>query len=200
MTFPRLAATAALTLLALTACAGTTETTPATPADTTPSPASSSAAAANIERPASNDLVGEATPGGARAFLYYYFDQKAYVLQTGDAAAMLELIDGAAGEQAEAQRLQDVYDAGGWVLGGQPKAENVYLVTPEEQVAEGTDVSALVPVNPDAYTEFAEDGSVTEQRPFTPEGTIYSATVRFADGAWKVTSFEETPDAELPEA
>ncbi|WP_247829302.1 hypothetical protein [Arthrobacter antioxidans] len=37
------------------------------------------------------------------------------------------------------------------------------------------DVTALIPVNPDAYTEFA-------------------------DGAWKVVSLEETPDAELPES
>ncbi|BBE21998.1 hypothetical protein MN0502_08810 [Arthrobacter sp. MN05-02] len=200
MNTSRIAATAALTLLALTACAGTSEPTPATPAETRPSPASSSAAASNIQRPATNDLVGEVTAEGARAFLYYYFDLKAYVLQTGDAAAMLEVLDGAAGEQAEAERLETVYDGGGWVLGGQPKVENVYLTTPDDEVAEGADVTALIPVNPDAYTEFAEDGSVAEQRPFSPAGTIYSATVRHADGAWKVISLEETPDAVLPEA
>lgn len=191
---------AAITLLALTGCAGTAEQAPAASADTRPSPASSSAAAVNIERPATNDLVGESTADGARAFLYYYFDLKAYVLQTGDAAAMLEHLDGASSEQAEAERLQGVYDDGGWVLGGQPKVENVLLTTPEEEVVEGAEVTALIPVNPDAYTEFAEDGSVAEQHPFSPEGTIYTATVRFADGAWKVTSLEETPDADLPEA
>lgn len=200
MNTSRIAATAALTLLALTACAGTPESTPATPAGTRPSPASSSAAASNIQRPATNDLVGEASAEGARAFLYYYFDLKAYVLQTGDAAAVLEVLDGAASEQAEAERLEAVYDGGGWVLGGQPKVENVYLTTPEDEVAEGADVTALIPVNPDAYTEFAEDGAVAEQRPFSPAGTIYTATVRYADGAWKVTSLEETPDAVLPEA
>ncbi|OUM40967.1 DUF6318 family protein [Arthrobacter sedimenti] len=194
----RIAATAALPLLVLTSCAGTSESAPATPADARPSPASSSAAAANIQRPPSNDLVGEMSPEGARAFLYYYFDLKAYVLQTGDAPAMLEVLDGAASEQAEAERLQAVYDDGGWVLGGQPKVENVFLTT--EDVAEGVDVTALIPVNPDAYTEFSEDGSISEQRPFSPAGTIYSATIRYADGAWKVTALEETPDAELPEA
>ncbi|MBG6224240.1 hypothetical protein IWX63_000795 [Arthrobacter sp. CAN_A2] len=200
MTFPRRAATAALTLLALTACAGTSGTAPATPAEASPSPASSSAAAVDIQEPATNDLMGEATADGARAFLYYYFDVKAYVLQTGDDAALLELVDGAAGEQAEAERLQSLYEDGGWVLGGQPKVENVYLTTPEEDVVEGSDVVALIPVNPDAYTEFGDDGSIVTQRPFSPEGTIYSATVRFMDGAWKVVSLEETPDAELPES
>ncbi|TKV28432.1 hypothetical protein FDK12_07130 [Arthrobacter sp. NamB2] len=200
MNISRTAATAALTLLALTACAGTPEATPATSADTKPSPASSSAPAVNIQAPATNDLVGEATPEGARAFLYYYFELKSYVLQTGDSAALLQHTDGAAAEQAEAERLQALYDDGGWVLGGQPKVENVYLITPEEEVSEGADVTAVVPVNPDAYTEFAEDGSISEQRPFSPAGTIYTATIRYSDGAWKIASLEETPDAELPEA
>ncbi|MHA7239458.1 DUF6318 family protein [Arthrobacter sp. TMS1-12-1] len=200
MTFPRHAATAALTLLALTACAAPSGTAPAAPADASPSPASSSAAAVNIQAPATNELAGEASAGGARAFLYYYFDVKAYVLQTGDDTALLAHLDGAAAEQAEAERLNAVYADGGWVLGGQPKVENVYLTTPEEDVVEGADVTALIPVNPDAYTEFAEDGSITTQRPFSPEGTVYSATVRFADDAWKVVSLEETPDAELPES
>lgn len=200
MNFLHTTATAALTLLALTACAGTPESTPATPAGTAPSPASSSAAAVNIQKPATNDLVGEATVEGARAFLFYYFDLKAYVLQTGDAPAMLDVLDGAAAEEAEAERLKAVYDDGGWVLGGQPKVENVFVTTPEEEVGEGVDVTASIPVNPDAYTEFAEDGSVVEQRPFSPEGTIYSATIRYTDGAWTVVSLEETPDAELPEA
>ncbi|MHA7282086.1 DUF6318 family protein [Arthrobacter sp. TMS2-4] len=199
MTFPRLAATA-LTLLALTACGGTSSTAPATPADASPSPASSSGPAANIPKPATNELVGDPGADGARAFLYYYFDMKAYVLQTGDDAALLEHVDGAEAEQAEAERLHSVYEDGGWVLGGQPKAENVYLTTPEEDVVEGADVTALIPVNPDAYTEFAEDGSIVTQRPFSPEGTVYTATVRFTDGAWKVLSLEETPDAELPES
>ncbi|WP_434991961.1 DUF6318 family protein [Arthrobacter sp. Ld5] len=200
MTFPRLAATAALTLLALTACGGTSSTAPATPADASPSPASSAGPAANIPVPATNELVGEPDADGARAFLYYYFDVKAYVLQTGDDAALLEHVDGAEGEQAEAERLRSVYADGGWVLGGQPKVENVYLTTPEEDVSEGTDVTALIPVNPDAYTEFAEDGTILTQRPFSPEGTVYTATVRFTDGAWKVLALEETPDAELPES
>ena len=201
MRLARTAATAAaLVLLALTACAGPADQAPAATADTRPSPASSSSAAVNIGRPATNDLVGELSPEGARAFLYYYFDLQAYVLQTGDAAAGGELIEGAAREQAEAGRLQAVYDDGGWVLGGQPKVENVLLTSAEEDIAEGADVTALIPVNPDAYTEFTEDGSIAEQRPFLPEGTIYTATIRYADGAWKLIALDETPDAELPEA
>ena len=200
MRLARTTATAALALLALTACAGPSEQMPAATADTRPSPASSSSAAVNIGRPATNDLVGELSPEGARAFLYYYFDLKAYVLQTGDAAAVLELVDGAASEQAEAERLQGVYDDGGWVLGGQPKVENVLLTSPEEDITEGADVTALIPVNPDAYTEFAGDGSIAEHRPFTPDGTIHTATIRYTDGAWKLVALQETPDAELPEA
>lgn len=200
MNFSRTAATAALTLLALTACSGTPESSPATPADTRPAPASSSAPASNIEEPAGNDLAEELSPEGARAFLYYYFELKGYVLQTGDADALLDHADGAAGEEAEAERLASVYEDGGWVLGGQPKATNVLLTTEEDEVTEGEDVTAVIPVNPDAYTEFAEDGSVVEQRPFTPGGTIYTATIRYEDGAWHLTELEETPDAELPEA
>lgn len=203
MNLSRSAATAALALLALTACSGTSgsapDTPPASAADTRPSPASSSAAATNIQRPPSNALVGEVSPEGARAFLYYYFDLVAYLLQTGDDAAVLEVIDGAAGEQAEAARLRALYDDGGWVLGGQPKVLDVLLTTPAEEVAEGADTEALIPVNPDARTEFSAGGSVTDHRPFSPGGTIYSATIRFTDGAWKLTSLEETPDAELPE-
>jgi hypothetical protein len=200
MRLARTAATAALTLLALTACAGPSEQSPAATADTRPSPASSAVAASNIERPATNDLVGELSPEGAKAFLYYYFDLKGYVLQTGDAAAVLELLDGAGSEQAESERLQGVYDDGGWVLGGQPKVENVLLTSMEEGIVEGADVTALIPVNPDAYTQFSEDGSIAEQRPFSPDGTVYTATLRYADGAWRLVALEETPDAELPEA
>lgn len=196
----RIAATAALTLLALTACAGTPDAAPAPSADSRPSPASSSAPAVNIPQPAVNGLVGEATPEGARAFLYYYFDLKAYALQTGDTAALLELTDGAAGELAEADRLRAVYDDGGWVLGGQPKVKDIHLTTPEEEIVEGADVTAVIPVNPDAYTEFAKDGSISAQRPFSAVGTVYTATIRSLDGAWKLTSLAETPDAEVPEA
>lgn len=200
MNFSRTAATAALTLLALTACAGTPASAPTTSDDARPAPASSSAPAANIRQPASNDLVGEVSPEGARAFLYHYFELKGYVLQTGDTAALLDSVDGASAEEAEAERLAAVYDDGGWVLGGQPKVTNVLLTTADDDVTEGSDVTAVIPVNPDAYTEFAEDGSVVEQRPFVPGGTVYTATIRHEDGAWHVTELEETPDAEVPEA
>ena len=65
---------------------------------------------------------------------------------------------------------------------------------------DGADVTALITVNPGAYTEFSEGGDVEEQRPFTPGGTTYTAVVVHAGGAWTVTSLEETPDAELPQA
>ena len=94
MNFTRTAAIAALSLLALTAC-GTAAEPESAPADT-PSPASSSAAAANIVQPETNELAGEGTAEGARAFLFHYFDLKSYALQTGDTAPMLEYVDGAA--------------------------------------------------------------------------------------------------------
>ncbi len=165
-----------------------------------PTPASSSAAAENIVPPETNELAGEGTADGARAFLFHYFDLKAYALQTGDTAPMLENVDGAAAELDGAKDLESIYADGGWILGGQPKVTDIFVTTPEDAVVEGAEVTALITVNPGAYTEFSEGGAVEEQRPFSPGGTTYTAVVVHADGAWTVASLEETPDVELPEA
>ncbi|MBG6182901.1 hypothetical protein IWX65_000848 [Arthrobacter sp. CAN_A214] len=198
MNLTRTAAIAALSLLALSACGTAAE--PESAPEATPSPASSSAAAANIVQPETNELSGKGTAEGARAFLFHYFDLKSYALQTGDTAPMLENLDGADAELDAAKDLEAIYADGGWVLGGQPKVTDVYVTTPDDEVVDGADVTALVTVNPGAYTEFSEGGAVQEQRPFTPGGTTYTAVVVHADGGWTVTSLEETPDAELPQA
>jgi hypothetical protein len=196
MTFRHAAAAAALSLLALSACGSAPG--PAAPADASPTPASSTAPASNIREPGSNDLAAENSAEGARAFLFHYFDLKSYALQTGETGALLERLEGADTEAAWAAATAKVYEDGGWILGGQPKVKNIFITSPED-AASGSTVTALVPVNPGAYTAFGADGGVREHRPFVPGGTVYSAAVKYADGAWKLTSLEETPGAELPQ-
>ncbi|MBJ2119560.1 hypothetical protein I6N91_01035 [Arthrobacter sp. MSA 4-2] len=186
--------TAALLTVTVTACG--TPAQPAAPESAAPSPASSSAPASNIRQPESNDLVTENSHEGARAFLFHYFDLTAYALQTGDTDVLLAHLDGAAAEAERVGRIAKVYEDGGWILGGQPKVKNVLITSPE---GAGGAVSALLPVNPGEYTAFGAEGQVLEHRPFSPEGTIYTASATYADGAWKLTSLEETPGAELPE-
>jgi hypothetical protein len=189
--------TAALATSLVTAACGTPAQPAAAPESAAPSPASSSAPASNVRQPESNDLVTENSHEGARAFLFHYFDLTAYALQTGDTEVLLGHLDGAAAAEAErAGRIAKVYEGGGWILGGQPKVKNVLITSPE---GAGGAVSALIPVNPGEYTAFGADGKVLEHRPFSPDGTIYTASVKYADGAWKLTSLEETPAAELPE-
>ena len=188
--------TAALaTSVVLSAC-GAPSQPAAAPESAAPSPASSSAPASNIRQPESNDLVTENSHDGARAFLFHYFDLTAYALQTGDTEVLLAHLDGAAAEAERVGRIAEVYGDGGWILGGQPKVKNVLITSPE---GAGGAVSALLPVNPGEYTAFGAEGEVLEHRPFSPDGTIYTASVKYADGAWKLTSLEETPGAELPE-
>jgi ABC-type transport system substrate-binding protein len=187
---------AALATSLLTAACGTPAQPAAVPESAAPSPASSSAPASNIRQPESNDLVTENSHEGARAFLFHYFDLTAYALQTGDTKVLLGHLDRAAAEAERAGRIATVYEEGGWILGGQPKVKNVLITSPE---GAGGAVSALIPVNPGEYTAFGADGKVLEHRPFSPDGTIYTASVKYADGAWKITSLEETPGAELPE-
>ncbi|TDK26725.1 hypothetical protein E2F48_05970 [Arthrobacter crusticola] len=187
---------AALATSLVTAACGTPARPAAAPEPAAPSPASSTAPASNIRQPESNDLVTENSHEGARAFLFHYFDLTAYALQTGDTEVLLGHLDGAAAEAERAGRISAVYEEGGWILGGQPKVKNVLITSPE---GAGGAVSALIPVNPGEYSAFGADGNVREHRPFSPDGTIYTASVKYADGAWKITSLEETPGAELPE-
>lgn len=193
----KIAATAAVALALLAGC-GEPNGSSSRPEDAAPTPASSTAPAQNIAEPAVNELMSEPSVDGAKAFLHHVFQLKAYALQTGDIDALLASFDGAEAAVAEAESVKAIYDDGGWILGGQPKVKQILITTPAEEVKEGTEVDALIPVNPDAYTAFDQAGNVEETRPFDSAGSIYSATVVYADGEWKATYLEETPDAELP--
>ncbi|GAA2176045.1 hypothetical protein GCM10009784_20910 [Arthrobacter parietis] len=193
----KIAATAAVALAVLTGCGESTDSA-ATGSNAAPTAASSTAPAQNIAEPAVNDLMGEPTADGAKAFLHHVFQLKSYAQQTGDVEALLASLDGAEAAVANAETIKGIYDDGGWILGGQPKVKQILITTAAEEVAEGVEVDAMIPVNPDAYTEFNEAGDVEETRPFDPAGSMYSATVVYSDGAWKATYLEETPDAELP--
>lgn len=195
----KIAATAVVALAMLTGCGESTESA-ATPSDAAPTPASSSAPAENIKPPATNELMSESTADGAKAFLHHVFELKSYALQTGDVEALVAALDGAETAVADAEAIQAIYDDGGWILGGQPKVKQILITTPPDEISEGVEVNALLPVNPSAYTEFAESGEVQEARPFSSAGSIYSATVVYSEGEWKATYLEETPDAELPAA
>ncbi|MFJ6278550.1 MAG: DUF6318 family protein [Actinomycetes bacterium] len=195
----RIAAISAIALAALTGC-GESGTTTALSPEAAPTPATSTAPAQNISEPAVNDLMSEPTAAGAKAFLHHVFELKSYAQQTGDVEALLAALDGADAAVADAEAISQRYDDGGWILGGQPKVKQILVATPAEEIAEGVEVDAVIPVNPDAYTAFNGEGEVEETRPFDPAGSIYSATAVYADGAWKATYLEETPDAELPAA
>lgn len=195
----KIAATAAIALAVLAGCGESTNSA-STPTGAEPTPASSTAPAQNISAPAANDLMSEPTADGAKAFLHHVFELKSYALQTGDIEALLASLDGAEAAVTDAEAVKAIYDDGGWILGGQPKVKQILITTAVEEVAEGVEVDAVIPVNPDAYTAFNEAGEVEEARPFDSAGSIYSATVVYADGAWKATYLEETPDAELPAA
>lgn len=191
------AAIAVIALATLTACGESTDPAASTES-AAPTPASSTAPAQNIEPPATNDLMTEASPEGANAFLHHVFELKSYNQRTGETDLLLATFDGADAAVAEAENFASIYEADGWILGGQPKVKQIILTTPAEEVAEDVEVDALITVNPDAYTEFDSAGDVQEERPFDPAGTIYSATVVYSDGAWSATYLEETPDAEIP--
>lgn len=193
----KVAATAAVVLAALTACGESTESS-AKPSNAAPTPASSTAPAENIAEPATNDLMTEATADGAKAFLHHVFELKSYAQQTGDTEALLAATGDAEAAVADAEAIKAIYDDGGWILGGQPKVKQILITTPAEEIAEGVEVDAVIPVNPSAYTEFDEAGEPQETRPFDAAGSIYSATVVYEDGSWKATYLEETPDAEIP--
>ncbi|MHA7154452.1 DUF6318 family protein [Arthrobacter sp. TMN-50] len=191
------AAIAVIALATLTACGESTESAARSEA-AAPTPASSTAPAQNIQPPETNDLMAEASPEGARAFLHHVFELKSYNQRTGETEQLTAALDGAGAATAEAEKFATIYDDGGWILGGQPKVKQIIVTTPADEVAEGVKVDALITVNPDAFTSFDEAGEIQETRPFDPAGTIYSATVVYTDGTWKATYLEETPDAEIP--
>ncbi len=198
-TFAKIAAVTALAAMALTGCGNAAEPGTAA-AETGPKPASSTAPASEVERPETNELAGQPTLEGAKAFLYYYFELESYAQLTGDTTAMLDSVDNAPEPTAEAEHINAVYADGGWMLGGKENIQNVFVVDPAaEKIGEGVEVTVLLPSIPTAYTEFDKDGSVADAREWDKNGTIHTAKLIFRGGEWRLTSLVETPDVALPE-
>ncbi len=198
-TFAKFAAVTALAAMVLTGCGN--DAAPGTvAAETGPQPASSTAPAINVERPETNELAGQPTLDGAKAFLYYYFELESYAQLTGDTTAMLESVDNATLPAAEAEHINAVYDDGGWILGGTENIQNVFVMDPDaSKIGEGVEVTVLLPSLPTAYSEFNKDGTVSDTREWSSEGTIHTAKLIFRGGEWRLTYLEETPEVELPE-
>lgn len=198
-TLARIAAVTALATMTLTGC-GNAAAPGTSASENGPQPASSTAPASNVERPETNELAGQPTLDGAKAFLYYYFELESYAQRTGDTTAMLESVDGAPQPVAQAKHINTVYDDGGWILGGTENIQNVFVIDPDAAtIGEGVEVTVLLPSIPTAYTEFNQDGSVADTSEWSSEGTIHTAKLIFRGGEWRLTSLEETPGAELPE-
>ncbi|GAA1345800.1 DUF6318 family protein [Arthrobacter roseus] len=198
-TFAKFAAVTALAAMVLTGCGN--DAAPGTvAAEEGPQPASSTAPAINVERPETNELAGQPTLDGAKAFLYYYFELESYAQLTGDTTAMLESMDKAPQPAAQAKHINAVYDDGGWILGGTENIQNVFVIDPDaSKIGEGVEVTVLLPSIPTAYSEFTKDGSVSDTREWSSKGTIHTAKLIFRGGEWRLTSLEETPGVELPE-
>jgi hypothetical protein len=198
-----LAAGAALSLLALTGC-GTGAAAPAATGSTSatatevskPQPATATSAAANVAEPATNSMLDKDGKAGMSAFSYYWFDVENYVLQTGDVQALQAVSDPSCDYcNQQIKTLSDLYSSGGWMKGGQPKVLNVYTDgTP------GTDgaVPALLEFRADPSTTYGKGGVEQGSTPFDVKGTILSVSAKYTDGAWKMVSVENTPNAELP--
>jgi Family of unknown function (DUF6318) len=200
--FSLLAAGAALSLLALTGCGGTDTAGTASTASATatavskPQPATATSAAANVLEPATNALLGKDGKEGMSAFSYYWFDVENYVLQTGDVQALQAVSDPSCDYcNQQIATLSGLYSAGGWMKGGQPKVLNVY--TEGTPAADGA-VPALLEFRADPSTTYAKGGVEQGSTPFDVKGTILSVSAKYTDGAWKMVSVENTPDAELP--
>ncbi|MCG2620687.1 DUF6318 family protein [Arthrobacter sp. I2-34] len=132
---------------------------------------------------------------GLASFTYYYFDAKNYALQTGDARLLRGIAQGCASCLAEADAIETVYDGGGWIVGGQPKALNVVPVGKQDK--KGV-LSALVPFMEDAGTTMAKGGKLVDSEEWDPDGTVLTVKAKYAHGAWQMLSIKETPDAQLP--
>ncbi|MFB0835903.1 DUF6318 family protein [Arthrobacter halodurans] len=185
-TTPALGAVAAIAALALAGCGA------AEPA--AESPAASASAEARV--PETNEQMKDESARGMAATTYYYFDAVNYALKTGETDLMLSVAADCAECEAAAADISAVYADGGRIEGGQPKAQNVL---PLGEVDAQGGLTAVVPLMSDAKTVFAQDGTVVEETAWDSEGTIFTAQGVFEDGAWKIVSLEETPDAELPE-
>jgi hypothetical protein len=181
-------------VLVLSGCGA--DAAPEQPAPAKPVAASTTAPAQNVRAPETNKRMYQDSAEGLASFTYYYFDAKNYALQTGDAQLLRGIAEDCASCLTEADALEAVYDDGGWIVGGQPKALNVVPVGKQDK--KGI-LSALVPFMEDASTTVGKDGKVVDSKEWNPDGTVLTLKAQYADGAWHMLSVKETPDAELPQ-
>ncbi|NKX53187.1 hypothetical protein HGG74_01280 [Arthrobacter sp. E918] len=184
---------ASAAVLALTACgAGTASDQPS---EAKPVSATTEAPAQNVRTPETNARMAQDSSEGLAAFTYYYFDAKNYALQTGDASLMRGAAADCSACLADADAIEAVYEAGGWIVGGQPKPLNVIAAgKPDKQGR----LSAVVPFMQDASTTVGQDGKIIDSKDWDPDGTTLTVTANYTDGAWQMLSVKETPDAQLP--
>lgn len=183
----------AAAVLLLAGCGA--DTAPEQSAPAKPVSASTAAPAQNVRTPETNERMYQDNAEGLASFTYYYFEAKDYALHTGDARLLRGIAQGCASCLAEADAIEAVYDDGGWIVGGQPKALNVVAVGKQDK--KGV-LSALVPFMEDASTTVAKGGKVVDFQEWNPDGTVLTVKAKYADSAWQMLSIKETPDAQLP--
>jgi hypothetical protein len=158
--------------------------------------AASTAAGSEATAPEAIPGMDEKSAGGLSATTYYYFEAMTYALQTGKTEPMLAVTADCETCTEAADAIAKVYADGGHIEGGQPKPQNVKALGKID--ARGK-LSAVVPFMQDAQSTYDAAGKVAEQTEWDNDGTIYTITGAFADGAWKITGLKETPAATIPE-
>lgn len=174
--------------LALAGCAA------GEPAADSSSAASSTEAA--IPAPETNEQMKAEGADGLSATTYYYYEAMSYALQTAKTDDMLAVTQDCAECEKAAGAIAHVYDDEGTIEGGQPKPQDVVAVGKADQDGQ---LSAVVPYMEDAKKVLDKDGEVVEETEWDAEGTTYTVTGTYDDGAWKITSLKHTPDASAPE-
>lgn len=198
--FTMLASAAAVSILALTGCGAQTGATPSSSAapsqDVTPTVATTTSPARNVAMPLKNAMLDKDGKAGLSAFAYYWFDVENYVLQTGDAQALQAISEPSCTYcSKQATETAAVYRNGGWILGGQPKVLNVY--TDGAPNAAGN-VKGLLVFRADPSNTYARGGVEKASTDFDSKGTVLTMEAKFTEGAWKMVSVKNTPDAKLP--
>ena len=164
------------------------------PAADSSSAASSTEAA--IPAPETNDQMKAEGADGLSATTYYYYEAMSYALQTGKTDDMLAVTQDCTECEKAAGAIAHVYDDEGTIEGGQPKPQDVVAVGTVDQDGQ---LSAVVPYMEDAKKVLDKDGEVVEETEWDADGTTYTVTGTYDDGAWKITSLKHTPDASAPD-
>jgi hypothetical protein len=181
-------------VLALSACGA--DAASEQPAAGKSVPASTQAPAQNVRTPETNKRMYQDSAEGLASFTYYYFDAKNYALQTGDAQLLRGIAADCAACLAEADDIEAIYDGGGWIVGGQPKALNVVAAGKQDKKG---NLSALIPFMEDGSTTMGKGGKVVDSKEWNPDGTVLTVKAQYTEGSWHMLSVKETPDAELPQ-